>query len=87
MGTITVQGALIMADGYDTIDCTPDESPRFLQCIKALKMGIPLLGERRTVDQLLNQLDDIADRVESRSKAQALSIRECTKRLREAVKE
>lgn len=88
MGKIIVDGSYITADGYKAMDCTPDASPRFIECIKVVQPSL-LPGEQRkvnTVDRLLDQLDDIADRVESRSKAQAYSIRECSKRLREALK-
>jgi hypothetical protein len=43
--------------------------------------------ETRAVDRLLDQLEDIADDVFSRSKTQAIRIRNVVSQLREAVKE
>lgn len=86
VGKIIVDQFYLTADGHTAIDCTPDPSPRFIECLKAgmgNNISLSLPSEKTGVSRLLDQLEDIADRVESRSKAHALSIRECVKRLRE----
>jgi len=85
MGKIIVDQYYITADGHKSYDCTPDPSPRFIECLKAgmgKEVSLPLPFEKKEVDRLLDHLEDIADHVEGRSKVQANNIRETVKKIR-----
>lgn len=87
-GEIQVGGAVVSTSDGEHFECTPDEAPRFIEFLKVVRL-VPSPAEEtkdQTIRRLLDQLDDVADMVESRSKAQATNIRHVIGRLREVIK-